>query len=112
MSVVAHALALADTAVTLLDSAKVASGFIPNPEPVDPTGGSPAVTLLFSMLKGGIVIAAALGGLISVYYLIFGRFADSPKALSNGKVGIPVAAFCVVLAFVTIPAFNALEAAL
>jgi hypothetical protein len=112
MSVVAHALALADTAASLIDSGLVRAGFIENPEPVDPTGGAGGMTLLFSMLKGGIIIAAALGALISIYYLIFGRFADSPKALSNGKVGIPVAAFCIVLAFITIPAFNALVDAL
>lgn len=112
MSVVFHAIALADAAASLLDSAKFAAGFIQNPEPVDPTGGSAGGSLLISMLKGGIIIAAAIGALISIYYLIFGRFADNPKALSNGKVGIPVAALCIVLAFITIPAFNALVDAL
>src|SRR5687768_1035174 len=99
MSVVFHVLALADTAASLLDGGTIAAGFIPNPEPVDPTNGSAAVSLLFSMLKGGVIIAAAMGALISIYYLIFGRFADSPKALSNGKIGIPLAALCIVLAF-------------
>lgn len=112
MSVVSHALVLADAAASLLDSGMIHTGFIENPEPVDPTGGAGGFTLLISMLKGGVIIAAAIGALISIYYLIFGRFADSPKALSNGKVGIPVAAFCIVLAFVTIPAFNALVDAL
>lgn len=112
MSVVFHALALADAIASLLDSGLIRAGFIQNPDPVDPTDGSAAVGLLLGMLKGGVIIAAAIGALISIYYLIFGRFADSPKALSNGKLGIPVAAFCIVLAFVTIPAFNALEAAL
>ncbi|MFG3342416.1 hypothetical protein [Glycomyces sp. NPDC048151] len=108
MSVVFHALALADAANSLLDSASIAAGFVENPAPVDPTGGSEGGTVLLAMLKGGAVLAAAVGALISIYYLIFGRFADNPKALSNGKFGIPVALCCVVLTFTAIPMINAL----
>jgi hypothetical protein len=112
MSVVAHALALADTAASLLDIGLIQAGFIQNPEPVDPTNGAAGGTLLISMLKGGAVLACAIGALISIYYVIFGRFADNPKALSNGKFGIPVAALCIVLTFTVIPMFNALIDAL
>ena len=68
---------LAETAQILAD--------VPNPAPVDPTGGAKGISLLISYLKWGVVIVCAMAALASFAYMAAGHLQNRPDAAERGK---------------------------
>jgi hypothetical protein len=111
MELIAHAFGLlANVADTISSLAAPMQGLIPNPAPKDPTDGSSAVSLLFSILKWGVVICAAVGALGCLALIGIGKLADNPSTMSKGKAGIPWAVGAVIGAAVIIPLLNGVSA--
>ena len=58
---------------------------VPNPQPVDPTGGSKGIELLLSYVKWGVLIVCGLVALASGGYMAWGSMSDRPEAAHKGK---------------------------
>jgi hypothetical protein len=79
---------------------------VPNPGPVDPTGGSKGVSLLLSYVKWGALsvcgaVAMASGGLMAI-----GKLSHRPDSVDKGKGAFIWAVGGVVVVAIAIPLVN------
>jgi len=79
---------------------------IPNPAPIDPTGGSKGIGLLISYLKYGVLLACALSALASFAYMAGGRLQNRPDAAERGKTAFVWSLIATVGAAIAIPLVN------
>lgn len=93
---------------TVLD---VLTAPIPNPSPVDPTGGSTAIQLLLSYVKWGVLIVCAVFAVASGGYIAWGSASDRPDAAHKGKRVFLFSALGVIASAIAIPMINAVQAA-
>jgi hypothetical protein len=84
---------------------------IPNPAPVDPTGGAAAVTLLFAYVKWGVLGGLGLAGLIGIGFMGWGKLSDRPDAAHKGKVTVLTCLAAALGAALIIPMINTVFAA-
>lgn len=84
---------------------------IPNPSPVDPTGGSTGIQLLLSYVKWGVLIVCAVVAVASGAYMAWGSMSDRPDAAHKGKRAFLFAALGVIASAIAIPMINAVSAA-
>lgn len=92
--------------MVLHDVLTVISLDIPNPAPVDPTGGAKGVELLLSYVKWGALIVCGLVALASGGYMAFGSMSDRPEAAHKGKRAFVVAMVGVIASAIAIPMIN------
>ncbi|MBN1174955.1 MAG: hypothetical protein JXA67_22545 [Micromonosporaceae bacterium] len=79
---------------------------IPNPAPVDPTGGSKGIELLLSYVKWGALIVCGLVALASGGYMAWGSMSDRPDAAHKGKRAFLLAMIGVIASAIAIPMVN------
>lgn len=79
---------------------------IPNPAPVDPTGGAKGVELLLSYVKWGALIVCGVVALASGGYMAFGSMSDRPEAAHRGKRAFIVSMVGVIASAIAIPMIN------
>ena len=79
---------------------------VPNPQPVDPTGGSKGIELLLSYVKWGVLIVCGLVALASGGYMAWGSMSDRPEAAHKGKRAFLVSMVGVIAAAIAIPMVN------
>ncbi|WP_067484282.1 hypothetical protein [Actinomadura hibisca] len=79
---------------------------IPNPAPVDPTGGSQGINLLLSYTKWGVLIACGVVAVASGGLIAFGTISDRPGAAEKGKRAFVYSLIGVVASTIAIPMVN------
>lgn len=79
---------------------------VPNPAPVDPTGGAKGVSLLISYTKWGVVIVCAVITLASFGYMAAGNLQNRPEAAERGKRAFIWSLIATVGAALAIPLVN------
>lgn len=84
---------------------------LPNPAAVDPTGNSPAIQLLLSYVKWGVLITCGVVAVASGAYMAWGSMSDRPDAAHKGKRAFLFSAGGVIASAVAIPMINAVQAA-
>jgi hypothetical protein len=77
---------------TLLHAAhsatNVLADVVPNPAPVDPTGGSGAVSTLIGYVKWGGLIACGLTAAASGGLMALGKLSNRPDTAEKGKTAL------------------------
>ncbi len=89
----------------LAQTAQILAG-VPNPAPVDPTGGAKAVGLLISYVKWGVLLACALSAVGSFGYMAAGRLQNRPEAAERGKTAFLWSVAATVGVALAIPLLN------
>jgi hypothetical protein len=79
---------------------------IPNPAPVDPTGGSKGIELLLSYVKWGALIVCGVVALASGGYMAWGSMSDRPEAAHKGKRAFMISLVGVIASAIAIPMIN------
>jgi hypothetical protein len=79
---------------------------IPNPAPVDPTGGAKGIGLLLSYLKWGVLLVCAASALGSFGYMAAGKLQNKPDAAERGKTAFFWSLVATVGAALAIPLVN------
>jgi hypothetical protein len=79
---------------------------IPNPAPVDPTGGAKGIGLLISYLKYGVLLVCACSALGSFGYMASGKLQNKPDAAERGKSAFLWSLLATVGAALAIPLVN------
>lgn len=93
---------------TMLD---VLTAPLPNPAPVDPTGGSAGVSLLLGYIKWGALGICGAVALASGGYMAWGSVSDRPEAQHRGKRALLVSGLGVIATALAIPVINSVTAA-
>lgn len=89
---------LAETARILAD--------VPNPAPVDPTGGAKGIGLLVSYVKWGVLIVCGLAALGSAGLMAAGHLSNRPETAERGKRAFLWAGGATIAAAIAIPMVN------
>jgi hypothetical protein len=79
---------------------------VPNPAPVDPTGGAKGVGLLVSYVKWGVLIACGLAALASGGLMAIGSLSNRPDSVDKGKRALLWSLGAVIVTAVAIPMVN------
>lgn len=79
---------------------------VPNPAPVDPTGGSNGIQLLLSYAKWGVLLACGIVAVVSGGLIAFGTISDRPGAGEKGKRAFVFSLIGVVASAIAIPMVN------
>ncbi len=72
-------------ALSLLPSAHVLAGVVPNPAPASPAAGSNGIVLLISYAKWGALIACGISVVVSGGLLAVGSLSNRPDHADKGK---------------------------
>ena len=80
---------------------------VPNPAPIDPTGGSPALSVLLGIVKYGVLAISAVAAVCSGAFFGFGKLSSRPDAAEKGKVAFIYSLLGVIVGFTAIPIVNA-----
>ena len=76
------------SAVAAINGAAEALAIVPNPAPIDPTGGSEGVPFLLGVAKWGTLIASGLAGVVSGALIAIGGMSRRAEMAQHGKVGL------------------------
>jgi hypothetical protein len=79
---------------------------VPNPAPVDPTGGAHGVSLLVSYVKWGVLIACGVAALASGGLMAVGSLSNRPDSVDRGKRALLWSLGSVIVVAVAIPMVN------
>jgi hypothetical protein len=79
---------------------------VPNPAPVDPTGGSNGVNLLISYTKWGALIALAIVAVASGAMMAVGKLSNRPDTAEKGKTAFVWSVGGAVVVAIAIPLIN------
>jgi hypothetical protein len=79
---------------------------IPNPAPADPTAGAKGISLLFSYVKYGVLIACGIAALSSGGLMAVGSLSNRPDHVDKGKRAFLWAVGGVIVAAVAVPVIN------
>jgi hypothetical protein len=79
---------------------------VPNPAPVDPTGGAKGVGLLLAYAKWGVLLVCAAVALGSAAWMAAGHLSNRPETAQRGKVAFIWAVIATVAAALAIPLVN------
>jgi hypothetical protein len=84
---------------------------VPNPAPADPTSGSNGISLLFSYVKYGVLIACGVTALSAGGLMAVGSLSNRPDHVDKGKRAFLWAMGGVIAAAVAVPMINTVFAA-
>ncbi|GAB7048455.1 hypothetical protein [Catenuloplanes indicus] len=79
---------------------------VPNPAPIDPTGGAQGVELLFAYLKWGVLGICGAIALASAGYMAWGALSHRPEENQKGKRAFLISGAATVAAAIAIPMVN------
>jgi hypothetical protein len=85
------------SAVTAVSGMADVLAIVPNPAPIDPTGGSEGVPFLLGVAKWGALIASGLAGVVSGALIAVGGMSRRAEMAQHGKVGLICALIGVVV---------------
>ena len=90
----------------LASTTHLLAGVIPNPSPIDPTGGNAGISLIIGIFKWGAILACGLAMLVAAGELAVGAVSHRPDHSDRGKRALGWAIGGAIVAAIAIPIIN------